>query len=134
MALHVQIMAVTPAGDPAEYCASEAVRVEISTVLGEAGLKPERFTEWTLRYGADSLGKSPHGEWLLPGFPALSMVAWVDVDPLIMPNERVTEFVKECEVLLERTSSSTVSSECERMRKLAECAVVHGLLLRFDGT
>jgi hypothetical protein len=76
------------------------------------GLSPERFTTWTLKYGADSLGRNANGEFLLPEFPAFSMIAWIDVDPVAMNAGEMGALITDCDKLSQTSKSPQVLSEC----------------------
>ena len=117
-------------GPSALACASASI--ELDRLLGELGLTPNRFTEWTFKYGAESLGVRPSGETLFPDFPAFSMLAWVDVDPVLMDTDQIQRLVEECDRLILSTKSADVSSQCSRLRALALCALTHQLSLKFD--
>jgi hypothetical protein len=82
---------VTAVGSNASACSE--VRIDAGQLLGELGLVPERFTEWTFKFGADSLGVSATGETLLPDFPIFSMLAWVDVDPVLIETRQLGPLV-----------------------------------------
>jgi hypothetical protein len=121
---------VTAVGPDAAAC--REARIDVGLLLGELGLVPERFTEWTFKFGADSLGASSTGQTLIPDFPAFSMLAWVDVDPVVIDPEQLNSLAEECSRLMQTTNSAGVSSQCSSLKALAECALTNQLSLRFD--
>jgi hypothetical protein len=123
---------VKAVGPNADACGEASIGV--GQLLGELGMVPELFDEWTRQYGADCLGVSPVGETMLPGFPVLSSLAWVDVDPVVIGMEKLSSLVDECDRLIGVGTSSSVSSDCLTLRALALCALAKQLLLEFDGT
>ena len=135
MAFEAQMMAIRPPGKSSEVGSAKAVHIDdLDAILGEAGLNPELFTDWTFRFGADSLGASPYGEYLLPEFPTLSMLAWVDVDAIIVPTERLSELIDECQRLIEETDSDQILTDCQKIQSVAQYAWEHKYYLRVDGT
>ena len=123
---------VKAVGPNAEAC--DEARIEAGRFLAALGLLPERFEDWTLRFGAGSLGVSPTGETLLPGYPTISMFGWLDVEPVVMGTEILSGLMDECDRLIETTSDISLVAQCVALRALALCAFDHQLSLVFDGT
>jgi hypothetical protein len=135
MTFYAKITTVTSSGEASERCIPKEAHIErFGEILGEAGLNPKRFSEWTIKYGANSRGMSPQGEYLLEGFPTYSMLAWVDVESVILPSEKLSDLINECEDLIVGATSAEVRAYCENIQALARCAHDNGLFLRFDGT
>src|ERR1051325_10748632 len=126
------VKAVTPEGEPSDDSGVDPAYIDLGSVFLELGLTPERFTEWTFKFGADSLGVSPQGDTLLPDFPTFSMIAWVDVDPVLMGTNNLVRLVDECSRLAKKFQSTHALSECKRIQDLAARALAHRLFLKFD--
>ncbi len=123
---------VKAVGPNAEACGEATI--EVSRFLQALGLLPEHFQNWTRRFGADSLGVSPTGEYLLPDYPAISMLGWVDVEPVVMDAVALSALMNECDRLHEITTEPSLVAQCAELRALVLCALNHQLSLDFDWT
>jgi hypothetical protein len=109
-------------------------RVDIwsyGTIYGALGVSGERFSDWESRYGMDSLGVGTDGSLFIPGFPVLSKVAWMYIDPIDLSDSETRDLVSECERAMANTNDVSSREVLRQIRDLALKAIQESATLRF---
>ncbi len=97
-------------------------------VYGPLGVTGEKFSAWSDANGFDSLGVSASGEFLIPGFPVFSKVAWAYVDPVDLTPAETKELVDECNRAVSDLGSEQIFIQ---IRDLALRAIEKSTTVRF---
>lgn len=100
-------------------------------LYGAMGVTAERMEQWQGAHGMDSLGVDPHGNYLAPGYPVFSKVAWMFVDPVDLSQQETLGLVSECDKLIAHTNNQQILEEVDRIRNLAVKALDESKTLRF---
>ncbi|HTR35830.1 MAG TPA: hypothetical protein VMH80_08025 [Bryobacteraceae bacterium] len=109
-------------------------RVDIwsyGTIYGALGVTGEQFSQWESRYGMDSLGVGTGGSLFIPGFPVLSKVAWMYIDPVDLSGSETGELVSECERAMAETRDPAACEVLRQIRDLAQRAIQKSATVRF---
>ncbi|MBS1813330.1 MAG: hypothetical protein JSS87_00475 [Acidobacteria bacterium] len=102
-------------------------------IYASVGVNQSDFARWEQQNGMYSLGsESKDGAILVPGFPILSKVADMYVDPVTLTSEETSALVEECERALPHAISETARQELEDIRLLAQRALNASAVIRFD--
>lgn len=96
------------------------------------GVSNDRLVQWENDNGYWSLGKDQAGQLLVPGFPVFSKVAWMYIDPVDLSLEEAAQLVRECAKAESMTDDAVAKEELNRIRALAEEAVLQSATVRFD--
>src|SRR6266481_2117952 len=102
-----------------------------SAIYAAIGVTSKRLSEWQSRYGLDSLGVGENGELLAPGFPILSKVAWMFIDPVDLSDSESRDLITECEKAILRAEDSEAREELAQIRTLALTALERRAVIRF---
>ena len=100
-------------------------------LYGTLGVGGEQFSVWEARYGMDSLGVGSDGSQFIPGFPVLSKVAWMYVDPVDLSDSETRDLVIECGRAMAGTQDESALTLFGEIRDLAIKAIQQSETLRF---
>ena len=118
--------------DPTQKPSSERVDIwTYGTIYGPLGVTGQRFSDWESRYGMDSLGVGSDGSLFISGFPVLSKVAWMYIDPVDLTHSETRELVSECERATANTDDPAALGLFQQIRDLALQAIKESKTLRF---
>ncbi len=101
-------------------------------IYSSLGVTNERLAQWETENGYWSLGKSKSGQFLVPGFPVFSKVAWMYIDPVNLTPQEAEELVQECVRAEALANDPIAKEELRRVRELAQEAVSLSGIIRFD--
>jgi hypothetical protein len=101
------------------------------TLYGTLGITGQQFSDWEHRYGMDSLGIGSDGLLFIPGFPVLSKVAWMYIDPVDLSNSETRDLVSECERAAASAQDESARELFGQIRDLALDAIQQSQTLRF---
>ena len=101
------------------------------TLYGTLGITGQQFFDWEHQYGMDSLGIGSDGLFFIPGFPVLSKVAWMYIDPVDLSNSETRDLVSECERAAASAQDESARELFGQIRDLALEAIQQSQTLRF---
>jgi hypothetical protein len=78
-----------------------------------------------------SPGVDANGEMLAPGYPVLSKVASMYIDPVTLTSAETTALVQECQRAIFNSASESAKHELEAISSLAEKALANSAVIQF---
>jgi hypothetical protein len=96
------------------------------------GVTNDKLVQWENENGYWSLGRDKAGQFLIPGFPIFSKVAWMYIEPVDLSLEEIAQLAQECAKAENSTDDAVTKEELNRIRALAEEAVSQSAIIRFD--
>ena len=100
-------------------------------IYASIGVTRHDFEEWEDQHGMDSLGTDASGKVLAPGYPVLSKVAWMYVDPVTLTSAETSALVQECERAIPNGVTESAKRELKEIRALAEKALSSSAVIHF---
>ncbi len=100
-------------------------------IYAAIGVRQQDFEQWQKKHGMDSLGVDAGGATLAHGYPVLSRVAWMYVDPVTLTRAETSDLVQECERAILGSASESATHELEAIRALAEKAISKSAVIQF---
>lgn len=95
------------------------------------GVTREEFDRWESEHGMDSLGTDANGKVLAPGYPVLSKVAWMYIDPVTLTPAETEALIQECERAILSSANESAKHELEAIRALAGKALSNAAVIQF---
>ena len=112
--------------------ASDSVGIHaFNEIYAAIGVTQKEFAEWEGKHGMDSAGRDEAGNMLAPGYPVLSKVAWMYIDPVTLTSAETTALVQECQRAILNISSESAKRELEAISSLAEKALSNSAVIQF---
>lgn len=100
-------------------------------IYAAIGVTQKEFAEWENRYGMDSAGIDEAGNMLAAGYPVLSKVAWMYVDPVTLTSAETSALIQECQRAIMNSTSESAKHELEAIISLAEKALSNSAVIQF---
>jgi hypothetical protein len=94
------------------------------------GVNQKIFAEWEGRHGMDTAGLDDAGKVLAPGYPVLSKVAWMYVDPVTLTSAETSALIQECHRAIINSASESAKRELEAISFLAD-AISNSAVIQF---
>jgi hypothetical protein len=95
------------------------------------GVGRQEFKRWEDKYGMASLGIDSTGTSLAPGYPVLSKVAWMSIDPVMLTREETVDLIKECKRAATNAVNAEAKTDLDSIRGLAEKALSMSAAIQF---
>jgi hypothetical protein len=96
---------------------------DLSAFYEVLGASDDDFENWMEQYGLRHPGQDADGNFLIPDFPILSKVMWMNIDSVRLSGSEVAILIKECERagrLATGTSQSTLFKDLACLARRAE--------------
>jgi hypothetical protein len=100
-------------------------------IYASMGVTQKEFAEWENRYGMDSAGIDEAGNMLASGYPVLSKVAWMYIDPVTLTSAETSALIQECHRAIVNSASESAKHELEAISALAEKALSNSAVIQF---
>jgi hypothetical protein len=100
-------------------------------IYAAIGVQPQDFQRWENTHGMYSEGVDATGAMLAPGYPVLSKVASMYIDPVTLTSAETTALVQECQRAMLNSSSESAKHELEAISSLAEKALANSAVIQF---
>jgi hypothetical protein len=124
------VRAVVP--NSSERTAAESVGIHaFNEIYASIGVQPRDFERWENTHGMYSPGVGANGEMLAPGYPILSKVASMYIDPVTLTCAETAALVQECQRAILGSASEPAKQELEAIRTLAERALSNSAVIQF---
>lgn len=112
--------------------AAESVGIyAFNEIYAAIGVTQKEFAEWENRHGMDSAGVDEAGNMLAAGYPVLSKVAWMYVDPVTLTSAETSALIQECHRAIVNSTSESAKHELEAISSLAEKALSNSAVIQF---
>ncbi len=124
------VRAVAPGSS--EKTATESIGIHaFNEIYAALGVYPQDFERWENTHGIYAPGVDANGEMLAPGYPVLSKVASMYIDPVTLTSDETTALVRECQRAILNGASQPARQELEAIRSLAEKALSNSTVIQF---
>jgi hypothetical protein len=100
-------------------------------IYAAIGVHPQDLQRWENTHGMYSPGVDASGEMLAPGYPVLSKVASMYIDPVTLTSAETTDLVQECHRAILNSASESAKRELEAIGSLAEKALSNSAVIQF---
>lgn len=100
-------------------------------IYGAIGVTQKEFSEWEKRHGMDSAGIDEAGNMLASGYPVLSKVAWMYIDPVTLTSAETSALIRECHQAIMNSTSESAKNELKAIIALAEKALSKSAVIQF---
>lgn len=100
-------------------------------IYAAIGVTQKEFAAWEGKYGMDSAGKDEAGNMLASGYPVLSKVAWMYIDPVTLTGPETTALIEECHRAMLNSASESAKHELEAISSLAKKALSKSATIQF---
>lgn len=100
-------------------------------IYAAIGVTQKEFAEWENRHGMDSAGTDEAGNMLASGYPVLSKVAWMYIDPVTLTSAETSSLIQECHRAIVNSTSESAKHELEAISSLAEKALSNSAVIQF---
>jgi hypothetical protein len=115
-----------------EKTATESIGIHaFNEIYAALGVHPQDFERWENTHGMYSPGVDANGEMLAPGYPVLSKVASMYIDPVTLTSAETTALVQECQRAIFNSASESAKHELEAISSLAEKALANSAVIQF---
>ena len=112
--------------------ATESVGIHTyNEIYAAIGVQPQDFEQWENTHGMYSSGVDATGKMLAPGYPVLSKVALMYIDPIKLTRAETTALVQECQRAVLNSVNESVKHELEAISSLAEKALSNSAVIEF---
>jgi hypothetical protein len=124
------VRAVAP--NSSERTGTESVGIHaFNEIYAAIGVHPQDFERWENTHGMYSPGVDANGEMLAPGYPILSKVAYMYIDPVTLTSAETTDLVQECHRAIMNSATESAKRELEAIGSLAEKALSNSAVIQF---
>ena len=100
-------------------------------IYAAIGVTQKEFVEWENRHGMDSTGMDENGNMLALGYPILSRVAWMYINPIILTPLQSAALIDECERAALLAENAFAKQELAGICALAKTAVSKSTVIEF---
>lgn len=100
-------------------------------IYAAIGVTQKDFAKWENRHGMDSTGIDEAGNMLAPGYPVLSKVAWMYIDPVMLTSAETSSLIQECHRAIVNSTNESAKLELEAISSLAEKAFSNSAVIQF---
>jgi len=100
-------------------------------IYAALGVGKREFSQWERKHGMDSLGVDEEGNLFVPGYPVLSKVAWMYIDPVTLTSAETSALIQECHQAIINSPSESAKHELEAISFLAERALSNSAVVQF---
>lgn len=100
-------------------------------IYAAIGVTQKEIAEWESKHGMDSAGRDEAGNMLASGYPVLSKVAWMYIDPVTLTSVETLDLIQECHRAIVNSTSESAKHEMEAISSLAEKALSNSAVVRF---
>lgn len=99
-------------------------------IYAAVGVTRQEFAEWENLHGMDREGVDEAGNMLAPGYPVLSKVAWMYINPVTLTSAETSALIQECRRAIANSTSEPAKNEPEPIRSLPEKALSNSAVLQ----
>ena len=124
------VRAIAPGSSAAIATESVGIRA-FNEIYAAIGVLPQDFERWENAHGMYSLGVDATGAMLAPGYPILSKVASMYIDPVTLTNAETAALVQECQQAMLKSANESARHELAAISALAEKALTNSAVVQF---
>lgn len=115
-----------------ERPASETVGIyAFNEIYAAIGVRPQDFERWENTHGMYSSGVDANGKMLAPGYPILSKVASMYIDPVTLTSAETAALIEECQRAMLNSMNESAKRELQAVSSLAEKALSNSAVIEF---
>jgi len=118
-------------GSPASAVTDSVGIHAFNEIYAAIGVTQEEFAEWENRHGMDSAGVDEAGNMLASGYPVLSRVAWMYIDPVTLTSAETSALIQECHRAIVNGANESAKQELEAISSLAKKALSNSAVVQF---
>ncbi len=124
------VRAVAPGSSAATATDSVGIHA-FNEIYAAIGVQPQDFERWENAHGMYSQGVDATGAMLAPGYPILSKVASMYIDPVTLTSAETSALVQECQRAILNSANESAKHELGAIGALAEKALSNSAVIEF---